>query len=160
MDTSKKYIEMCGRAVELHTNRIIEVGDWLFNPSVGVKVVSDKVIHVKNDRGQVRMAIPKNMTLTSPISESNPIEMTNTLIDYIDFEIHPENSWVKLYRQDQLFNMCPALSRTSLLSGLLEHAKRNGGIFVTMEQIILSYLMQTYHNKVWVVDHYRFEEVK
>jgi len=147
MDTSKKYIEMCWRTKEIQEKWEKHAGDWLFSP-MGIRVLSSKVIRVESEQRTVRFAIPKRMTLTSPILDSSPDNALTTGIDYIDFDVFSQKECIWLPRQDQLQKMITESEPYRLFNKLYAFGEC-AYPFETPEQLTLAYVMHEKFNKKW-----------
>ena len=148
MDISNEYINMCFKA-EQYLRKLYEFqeGDWIMSfHEQKPMILSSKVIKVNDNVGMISIAIPKKMTLTSPILESQP-EM-NMAVDRIDFEVTPKECWFRLHRQDQLQDMMGGFP--FCIRGLVQSWEQDDNpLSVSGEQLTLKHLMNIKFGLLW-----------
>jgi len=157
IDKSNKYIKMCMKADyllrDLYT---FKEGDFLYCLNTReIKVLSSKVIAIQNNQNHLRLAIPRRMTIAKPISECELPDSLNVSIDYIYFDLYPEQYWFRLHRQDQLLSFLGDYYHTrEFLIDHLNHANIDFR-YDSWEQVWLSVIMKEKFNMYWCeYEHY------
>jgi hypothetical protein len=162
MDTSKEYIEMCGRAVEIQIEWKVVEGDFFVSPD-GVKIVGMDYFKAEKigDRRVRFYVFPKNKCISvEQIDDRFPNDIYFILGEgeYIAEIIH---NAIWLPRQDQLQEMITVYdtmddNKDEQLSSFYEfcfsgywadeYHKRNR---MSYEQLWLAFVMNKKYNKKW-----------
>ncbi len=170
MDTTPEFVQMCRQAKEIQELWKKKAGDWLVTPE-GIKVLSSKVIQIKGVENTLRYAIPKRVTLTSPVLESDPVGALEISIDYVDFEMYPQEYCAWLPHQDQLqtiYDCTPIKYLYDFIWEVYQIDEHTNDIgydwecpniekdfkeyyrqFGSIEQIILAFVMEKKYSKKW-----------
>ena len=151
MDTSKEYIKMCEKAVEVQVKAYYREGDWIyFGDKDGIVCLTYRAYCEGRERGIVFFMMTKDLEL---ICESQPFP-EEVSVGKGEYKLRRYCNPVWLPRQDQLQDILADLDNSGFYTQLdqfkhvLDMSIQEIGHGLTYEKLWLKVVMRKF-NKTW-----------